>query len=181
MTPSLYFAPTFFSPFYFPPLSPPGSGVSELTVLGYRDRDAYAAIIAALVVTGEFAEVVFGCPIDHTSIGADRFPLAVIVPSDWAEVDDVDPTVNVRRVTYTLTLVVRDEEAGQRFQLLDRLTSVVQDAIDGADLNGGCLGALTKLRRGRFESRPKHPEQWVVLTGEFAYLVPTEAGHDTSD
>ena len=62
------------------------------------------------MATGEFAEVVLGDLLDHAAIGADRVPLAVIIPEEWTELDDVDPPVSVRHVTFTMTLVVRDED-----------------------------------------------------------------------
>jgi hypothetical protein len=175
MSSAVYFAPTYFSPFYFPPVV-----AATQDTPGYRDRDAFAAIVAALSNTAEFADVVFGCTPHALSLGADRVPLALVVPTEWHELDDADPTVNIRRVTFTLTLVVRHESADCRFQLLDRLTSIVQNAIDGLDLNGGCLPNLTKLQSGLYESHAKHPEQRLMLTGSFSYLVSTNSAHDTT-
>src|SRR5262249_39462720 len=143
----------------------------------YRDRDAYAAIVAALAATGEFAEVVFAVPLDHAPIGAGRSPLAVVVPDDWTEVDDVGGTGLVRHAPYALTLAVRDEDPQARFQRLDRLTSVVQNAIDGTDLGGGCLTTLTRIGSGRYDPAPRHPEQRVTLAGRFAYLIASASGH----
>ncbi len=180
-SPARFFAPTYYSPFYFPSLvtgggaPAPGPGASP-----YRDRDAFGAIVAALTATGEFADVAFGTTLDRRAAGADRTPAAVITPDTWAEVDDVDPFQLVRRVTFTLTLVVRDEDPAARFDALDRLTNVAQNAIDGSDLGGTSLPALTLLRRGRFDPTSKHPEQGVILQGEFTFLIPSMTGHDTS-
>jgi hypothetical protein len=154
----------------------------------YRDRDAYAAILSALKATGVFAEVDFGTSLDEAAIAADRVPLTVVTPVEWAELDDADPMVYLRRVVFSLVIVVRDEDASQRFEQLDRLTSVVQDAIDGSDLGGGCIPALTVIRRGRYSvmrrgnssALSNHPEQRVSLIGEFTYLIPAQIGHDTS-
>ena len=179
------FAQTYFSSQYFPPLyfaptalggtSPP----APVQPPGYRDRDAFAAIVAALGTTGEFAAVSIGVPPGRALVGPDRIPLAVVTPEGWEEEDDVDPIVNVRHVSYSLTLIVRGEDVTDRYQQLDRLTSVVQDALDGSDL-GGCLPPLTKLRRGRLDPGARHPEQRVILAGEFSYLISTQAGHDTT-
>jgi hypothetical protein len=174
MFPESYFSPSFFSPFYFTPTSSPATASTP----GYRDRDAFAAIISALEATGEFATVVIGSPLDDRAT-AGNDPWALVTPTDWDEDDDADPIVSVRRVSFTLTIVVRDEDPGERFQRLDRLTAVAQDAIDGSDLNGGCLPALTRLRRGRLDDRPRHPEQRVIISGEFSYLVTAYNGHDT--
>jgi hypothetical protein len=173
MAPAIYFAPTYFSPFYFPPIA----AASDGTPTGYRDRDAFAAIVAALNDTREFADIILAGSVDEPLVGADRAPLAVVVPVEWQEVDDGDPIVSVRQVTFTVTILARDEDAEQRFQILDRLTSIVQNSIDGIDLAGGCLPGLTKLRRGRYEPRSKHPEHRVTLTGTFTYLVPMPYGH----
>ena len=177
------FAQSYFSPTYYPPTyftSPgAGSGPPPPPASGYRDRDAYAALVAALAATGEFAEVAFGVMMVRAVEGPDRIPLAVVTPSSWAEVDVSDPIIDVRHVSYTLTLVVRDEDAAERFRQLDRLTSIVQDALDGSDL-GGCLPALTKIRRGRLDPQARHPEQRMILAGEFTYLISTQAGHDTT-
>ena len=179
------FAQTYFSSQYFPPLyfastaltivGPPSSPTA-----GYRDRDAYAAIVAALVATGALAQVTIGQPPGRALVGPDRVPLAVVTPEGWEEEDDADPIVNVRHVSYSLTLVVRDEDVTERYQQTDLLTSVVQDALDGSDLGGGCLPALTKLKRGRFDLGARHPEQRAILAGEFSYLISTRAGHDTT-
>src|SRR5579883_1804641 len=163
----LYYAPTYFSPFYFTPLDP--SALEGLTPAPYRDRDAFEAIVAALSATGEFADVLTGAFNNQNDIGADRSPVAVILPEEWVEHDDVDPSFIVRQVSYTLILQVRLEDPAQRFDSLDRLSSLVLNTLDGSDLGGGCLPALTRIRRGNYDSSSRYPEQRLVLFGEFAY------------
>ena len=175
-----YFAPTYFSPFYFPTLKA-GSGSSGSTALLYRDRDAFSSIASGLTATGEFADVFFGPSPGMRAAGANRSPAALITPEGWTEIDDSDPILVVRHVTYTLTIIVRDEDPLARYELLDRLSCVAQNAIDGSDLVGVCLPGLTKLRRGRFDQKPNHPEQSVVLVGEFSYVIPSFTGHNTRD
>jgi hypothetical protein len=182
--PARYFAPTYYSPFYFPPLFAGGSvptGPSPGPVVtAYREGDAFAAIVAALSATREFSDVAFGTTLDRRPAGADRMPAAVITPDSWAEADDVDPVALVRRSSFTLTIAVRDEDPVARYEALDRLSNVALNAIDGLDLGGGSLPPLTRLSRGRFDPNSKHPEQSVVLHGEFAYLIPSLTGHDIS-
>jgi hypothetical protein len=137
----------------------------------YRDRDAFQAIVTSLAGTGEFASVVFGTPAELDAIGADRVPAAVVMPTSWDEVPDTAPSA-VRKVAFAVTLVVRGESGAERFRLLERLTSVVQNAVDGSDLAGGCLPALTRVGKGRQELALKRLEGRAVLAGEFAYLVP---------
>ena len=176
-----YFAPSFFSPFYFPPLVIQAGGKDGAAISPYRDGHAFDAIIAALINTGEFAAAVFGASPDRIAAGSDATPLAVITPEAWLELDDVDPIVIVRQVAYTLAIVVRGEEPAARYGQLDRLSCVVLNAVNSLDLGGACLPALTRIRRGRYEPDSKHPEQRLLLTGEFTYLIPSLNGHNTSD
>lgn len=176
--PARYFAPTFFSPFYFPSLVRDGGAGAAAPP--YRDQDAYASIAAALGATGAFAGVFFGVTADTLTAGAGQLPAAVITPDLWFETDDTDPVVIVRRVSFLLTLIVRDDDPVLRFHKLDLLSSLAQNAIDGSDLGGGCLAALTKTRWGRFGTTPAYPEQSVVLHGEFTYLVPGWDGRSTT-
>ena len=64
-----YFAPTFFSLFYFPTLVATGGG-SGTPGSPYRDRDAFASVVTALTATGEFAGVLFGTTAAATVGGA---------------------------------------------------------------------------------------------------------------
>jgi hypothetical protein len=174
--PTRYYAPTYFSRYYFPTLF--ASATPQAAEDGpFTDRGAYAAMAQALEGTGSFAVVTFGTTADRRPAGVDLTPAAVITPVWWDEIDDVDPYVIVRRVGFDLTIIVRDEDPVARFGQLDSLTGLAQDAIDGADLGGGCLPALTMLRRGSYDPNPVHPEQRVVLRGEFTYLIPSLNGH----
>src|SRR3989442_1620119 len=116
MGPALFFAPSFFSPDYFAPLAvlQPSAPVG-VPAERFRDRDVFNAISGALATTGEFADIVIGESIDQGAFGADRVPLAVITPVQWDESDESDPTTLIRLVSYRLTLIVRDEDAGTRF------------------------------------------------------------------
>jgi hypothetical protein len=168
-----YFAPSYFAPSYFPA---PLAGA----VVGYRDRDAFAALAAALDGTSEFAAVVMADPLGPEAVAADRTPLAVLAPVSWVEVADAVPTAAIRRVAYTLTIVARGAYPDDSFQQLDRLAAIVQNAIIGSDLGGGCLGGLTTLRQGRFDPAVRYPERRLILSGEFGYPIPTLNGRDTS-
>ena len=179
---SPYFAPNYFSNYYFSPLTFFGATDPTLgpTSNGYRDKDAFNAIVQALTDTAEFAEVVIRINLETGVHVAERSPLAIVSPDAWMESDESDPVVYVRQVSFSLTLVVRDEDPFARYDALDRLSCIAQNVIDGSDLGGGSLPALTKLRRGRYDPRSEHPEQSVDLHGEFSYLIPYFYGHDTS-
>lgn len=179
-SPVHFFAPSFFTPFYFPPLASGDGGGSGAGASRYRDRDAFAAILQALRDTGEFADVSFGTAPDRRAAGVDLVPAAVVNPDSWSEAEDGDPVVVVRRVAFTVTIVARDEDPLERYDTLDRLGCVAQNALDGVDLGGGSLAALSKTLWGRYEPAVNHPEQWVVLHGEFTYLVPGLDARNTS-
>ena len=179
---SQFYPPTFFSPFYFAEYAlfgQDGTDSADAWGVTYRDRDAFRAIRTALLITEEFADALLGTTPQQRLGGADRTPIAVITPEGWIELDDVDPAVSVRQVFFTLTLIVRDEDAVTRYEALDRLSCLAQNVLDGTDLGGVCFPALTKIRKGRFDPGSRHPEHAVTLHGEFSYMIPAFNGHNT--
>ena len=144
-----------------------------------RDRDAFGAIADALAATGEFDEVRFSPP-PAEPIGADRGPLVVITPVEWHESPDSLFGSVLRRVTYSLTLVVRAQDPRDRFEILDRLSGVVQDALGNASLAGFCLGAMSRLGHGRYDPGSRAPDLRLVLDGEFGYAIASADGHNVS-
>jgi hypothetical protein len=178
--PGRYFAPAFFSPFYFAPLLPNYADSPDEPEGPYRDGNAFAAVIAALEATEQFGAVVFGTTADCRPVGADLTPVAVITPDRWSESDDADPSVVLRQVVFSLTLIVREEDSASGFDQLDRLTCLAQNAIEGSDLGGGSLKTLTRVRSGNYDAEAPYPEKRVVLHGEFSYLIPSPNSHFTS-
>ena len=176
MTNELYFAPSYFTPYYFASLGlkeqPPS--IPGTPAISYRDRDAYAAIITLLENTGEFALVTLGSLIEKASLPTDRLPLAAILPRSWHETDDVDPVEILRQVGFDIILIARANDPAEALDEVQRLSVLVQRAIDGSSLGGGCLPALTIIKEGRMDRRRnRHPEQKFVLKGEFSYIPPT--------
>lgn len=173
-----YFAPSYFSPSYFPGLAIPDPGQTtpdpDPDPPRSRDRDAYEAILDAVKATGAFDQVLFGYAGPRTRAGAGRYPVLMVTPKGWEEVDDADPIALVRRSTFTITIVVRDDDPGKGFDELERLTALVEDVVDRSDLNGTTLAPLSKIRSGRY-IRTSNPEQGVELDGEFTslYQVPS--------
>ena len=173
-----YNPPTYFAATYFYGNSAADSPPIPLVVqpTAGRDGGAYAALVAALGAVDDFESVRFGDPSRRDSAGADSYPAAVIVPKGWEETDDADPTLLVRRVSFTVRLVIRVEEDADPFDELDRLTRAVQAAVDRSDLDGSVLPALTKIRAGRYQASSRYPEWSVDLDGEFTTLVDPAPG-----
>jgi hypothetical protein len=170
---SLYFAPTYFAPTYFTPLAPelvPGPPAGSQGLAAFGDAEAYRAIVSTLEASGAFETVLFGVPPDRLTLGGAATPLVSLVPQAWEEFDDVDPTVILRRVYFGLHLLVRDEEPLDRQAILSRLEQAAHSALEGSGL-GGCLPALTRLRRAHYDPRSLHPEQAARIDGEFTYIL----------
>jgi hypothetical protein len=175
MATALFFAPTYFAPTYFAALAPtavpnPPAPAPPGSTAGYGDPDAYAAILAALRGTGAFGSVLFGVPPDQLALAGAAAPLASIVPEGWEDFDEVDPPSILRRGTFAVYLLARDDDPLARFGRMAKLDAASRAALDGSGL-GGCLPALTRLRRSRPDPRSLHPEQVARIDGEFTYIV----------
>ena len=180
MPSSGYFAPSYFSPSFFGPLGATAPGGDGSPMSAYRDRDAFAAIVKALSDSAEFAEVMFPSPPEGSLLGADRSPVAIVVPTQWIEQPDSVSSQMLRRVSFTLTLVARGEDPRERFEILDRLTSIVQNALEGSTLGGFCFAGMTHLRKGRYDPASRHPELRLSLDGGYCYAISSPTGHDVA-
>jgi hypothetical protein len=140
-----------------------------------RDQQAYAALLTLLSSSGAFQDVIFGDALQRSRSGADGYPLAVVTPRSWEESDDFDPVLLVRRVSFTITVVVKGEDGGTQFDVLDGLASALQGVVDHSDLGGTSLAALTKIRSGRYGQATHHPEQSIELDGSFTTLIDPPA------
>lgn len=145
-----------------------------------RDRDAFAALLNALAATSEFAEVRLQSSLNFPPVGADRSPSAIIVPVAWQEQSDSAIGAVIRRVAYTVALIVRREDALERFETLDRLSAVVQNTLEGEKFGGFCLAPMSLVRRGRYDDASRYPELRLVLDGEFSYTIPSPKAHNTA-
>ena len=175
--PCPYDAPTYFAPAYFPggagavspaPPAPPQDP-------GGLDGAAYSAVLALLSATGLFDEVIFGDPTQRGHAGAGHYPLAVVTPRGWEEADDYDPTSIIRRVSFTIRAVVRDEGEVGPFNRLDVIAAAVRGAVNGSDLDGACLPGLTRIFAGKYEGTGHFPEWSVELQGTFTAVIDTPA------
>ncbi len=171
-----YNTPTYFPPSFFygglTSSSPPPSVPKRLPG---RDGGCYAALVALLEAIGVFNSVVFGDPSQRSRPGADADPVAIVTPQGWEEADDTDPALDVRRVTFTIRVVIRVGDDASPFDRLDSLAAAVQAQVDRSSLNGQCLPALTKIRAGHYQSSSQYPEWSVDLDGEFALLIDPSA------
>lgn len=176
-----YFPPTFFSPYYFASLLRRDADDLDGANSRYRDRDGFSAAVLALRATGAFAEVAFGTSADRRVGGADVSPLAVITPEVWEESEDCDPSLVARKVGFSLTIIVRDNDPVSAYDRLDRLSCIVQNALNGNSLGGGSLPALTRVWKGSYDLAPVEPEKRVILRGGFEYLVDSPNSHAISN
>jgi hypothetical protein len=167
-----YFSPTFFAP-SIEELDDPSEEPHSC-----RDRNAFQAIVSALSATGAFATVHIAPPVDRSALPVGDYPVALVEPLSWVEVEDTTPDTVVRHVTFALTLMVRCEGGFDRICRLDQLSAVAHNALAGSVLCGGCLPATTRLRKGRFDPKAIPPEGRLVLTGEFSYHVSSVAQRD---
>lgn len=148
--------------------------------MSYRDRDSFQALIDILSSAGEFASVAFGLGSDPRGTDLMPRPLVRLAPDGWTETPDSTPGAFLRTVRYSLTIAVAHPDPWERFLAADRLSAVAQNLLDGSDLAGTCLAALSKLERGRFPSLDLHPELRIVLEGSFSYRIPSPGVRDVS-
>jgi len=136
----------------------------------YGDRNAFEAILALLKDTRAFECALFASSPDSPVLNSSTVPSVLLVAEGWEEFDDVDPSSILRRVDFSLAVLVRDDDPFARFEQLAQLESIVHNALEGSDL-GGCLPGLTRIRIGRYDPRSLHPEQKLRLDGEFTYMI----------
>ncbi len=153
---------------------------AEVTVNPYRDRDVFAAIVAALQATSEFSDVSLQPVESFANIPADRTPMALVIPRQWQEDPDTAPGSSIRRVGYLLSLAVRLDDPQDQYQALDRLAAIVQNTLDGSSLGGLCLGPMSRIRQGSFDTKSRHPELRVNLDAEFSYAIPASAARNVT-
>ena len=170
-----YYASAYFSPYYFYGGSTRTSTTVPAQPTG-RDAVCYGNLVDRLESIGSFDSVIFGDPTRRPGAGAEAHPLAIVIPKGWEETDDTDPLLWVRRVSFTIRIVIRVEDDVEPFDRLDQLAAAVQVEVDQANLGGQSLPAMTKIRAGRYGTANQYPEWSVDLDGEFAELINPSAG-----
>jgi hypothetical protein len=169
-----YFAGPYFSHFYFPPLE----ALSPSTAS--RDRDVFRALQAALGATGAFDAVLMHQYDTPANMSPDRNPVVVLRRTDWLETNLADPTTIQRTVAFEIVIALRDDDPEARFEAIERLESLVLNALDGQNWAGLCLRDQTAIRRGSDDPTASHPEARVILKGQFAYILEGYASRNTN-
>ena len=169
-----YYAATYFAPAYFygGPITSAPAGVPQPTG---RDSSYYSALISLLETIDLFDAVIFGDPTSGSAAGANTHPLAIVTPKGWEETDETDPVLWVRRVSFTIRIIIQVDGALAPFDQLDQLATAVQSQVDQANLGGQSLAALTRIRAGRYGTSSTYPEWSIDLDGEFTVLIDSQA------
>jgi hypothetical protein len=130
-------------------------------------------IAARLEATGAFDAVQRGALPEQYGQGSAALKMAVVAAGTWEESDTSDdPTIpqSYRQSTWNLTLLVRQDDPAIRENTLTELLTASQGALDGQALGGGTIPALSRLRRGTYQT-PVAPEQRMTVRGEFSYWI----------
>jgi len=175
-----FFAPRIWPPRHYAPRYWSGLGLS-LSALA-RDRDIFLAIKAALDARNIFDAVLLHQPATNARAAADQNPVVTIKRTDVAEASRWgNPITLERTVKYDLTISIRDEEHEDRFERMELLESVVINALDGQAWVGVCLSDRSLISRGTDDPRARHPEQRVVMKGQFTYILTGYTNRNTID
>jgi hypothetical protein len=165
--------------FYWPGPSGPASG-SFPGPPSVGDWDVLEAVRDAIEATGEFDGVFLPDLPEERGTSSGDGNAAWVSPLNWDESDEFqdpgDLAVLVRKVGWTLTLMVRRGESLARGRELSRLVAVCQNAVSGQSVGGLTIPAWTRLKSGRWE-KARPPEQRLVSAGTFAYVVEGSPNH----
>lgn len=170
-------APTMWAPAMW---AHPGFTVSPVAA-GARGRDTTVLrdIQARLQATGVFDAVCRFSPEEWPRPAA-QTALAFVEPDRWSETDELGDHTYTRRLNFTLTFLVRDEDPVARTEKLDYLYTVATNALVGQQFAGICLPVRTAIGKGTYTTT-KPPERSLVCQGSCAYLVPGYAARDATD
>ncbi|MDX2038873.1 MAG: hypothetical protein SFX72_19665 [Isosphaeraceae bacterium] len=168
-----YFAPTYFSSFYFggfratPPLS---IGYGEDAA--FCDQDAFEEMKRLFEATTAFGSVIFAANGERGEVYSGSPPLLVIAPTRWLETKELDPEQIVRQVEFELVLIVKSVETRDRLVETSRLEAIITHTLENAKLGDPCIPAMTHLTSARHDWRCKAPEHRLTLEGRFAFFIP---------
>jgi hypothetical protein len=137
------------------------------------DWDIFDDICGKLKATNAFDNIYRSAdPETRGQSSEDRYA-AVVKPAGWEQTDESDDETTVqstRRVSWTLILIVREDDPEARERKLDDLLATSQNALDGECLGGLTICGWTRLKSGRYETATGI-EQRMTCSGEFKYWV----------
>lgn len=162
----MFFPLSYFPRRYFGWLDSRGGGAAAPLV------NAYSTILSLLRGTNGLGDVLLGeshaCP----PPGDLRYPVAIVVPGPWSEVDDTDASRRIRTVSFEIVLAIREPDFATAFARLNGLATAAQAAVEGSDLGIDAQASRTRLDAGRYEPANRQGERRFLLAGEFAYVRP---------
>jgi hypothetical protein len=148
---------------------------------GGRDTQVIAAIIAALKATGRFGAIYSGTAPERTTVPAGTRVWATVatVPGGFEEADDDNPRDALRTVKFAVAVVAESATPDRAAAILERLDSVVQNAIyRDRSLGGLVIPRFTLVSSGR-QVDDSAAQRGLAYTGQFAY-VRSKIGFDES-
>ncbi len=174
-----YYAPSYFSTFYFPDLAAievvdPSYPPSVTPLLPVSPEIlAIEAIVRRLRDLGIFGDVLL---VDDQSVdppGVAGYPAAVVSLKGWTD-EDENSTDQVRTAEFAIRIVDEQDRAFSRVESLVSLARAARQQLQNSDLDGLAIPGLTRLKTARLAKGSVLPGSTLQLDGEFAYfLEPT--------
>lgn len=160
----MFFPLSYFPRRYFGWLEPRGSGEPPAPLV-----HGFATLLGLLRNVSGLGDVMLGESRDCLPPGDRNYPVAIVIPGPWTEVDDTDAGRRIRTVTFEIVLAIREPDFATAFDRLNALATAAQAAVEGSDLGIGAQAGRTRLDAGRYEPANRQAERRFILTGEFAY------------
>ena len=149
-----------------------------------RDRDVRAAMALALSATGAFdAEGVWLWSPENLGQGTSVGRAVQIEPgnSNVANPWDAQPWGGILiQSQVKVTLLYRDEDAQKRDEGAENLLQVCQNALNGQNLAGLTLPALTCFLNWSWLN-PQPPERQITSIFQYSYIVEGWNAFDTTE
>jgi hypothetical protein len=171
-------APAVWTPLIWPAVVWPGrvGGVVVPPVQLGRDQVALQSIADLLAGTGEFDSVTFGTAPESARYASTDVPVVNLRRLDYSQRPDDCPSLTVRTVRYEIAATIRVRDQDEAEALLDRLDSVVLDAISLKGY-GFCRPAKSIVGAGRFDTGA-YPPTKIIWNGSFSYVTNSAVGRD---
>jgi hypothetical protein len=159
-----YFAPRFFTAYYFP------SFVDQTTIR--TSEIARHDGITELVLLLRDARIFDSVELSLGEKNNEQLPRsginALVRYQHWDDLDDFDSASILRKVSFRISVMVRGSDCLSRYELLNEIEPKVRSLITGISL-AGSLPGLTRLRHGSFATDGSTLEQTLHIDGEYTY------------